>query len=171
MENGGFGVKGILNLFALVAMFTYSAIAAASVPNANAPFTKPSHDVDYIKIAAADITSAPISSGIRDTAQALSQSELLAMRSRLAQLWKLKPNVDHPEQLFVTIRVRLNRDHRLAAPPQIVSTGNSPQYHEAAQAAVQAVVQGQPYTMLQDETYDHWKYMDIDFDPAQNLAK
>ena len=33
--------------------------------------------------------------------------------------------------------------------------------------AVRAVLQGQPYTMLRDETYEQWKYMDIDFDPKQ----
>ena len=37
----------------------------------------------------------------------------------------------------------------------------------AADAAVRAVLQGQPYTMLRDETYEQWKYMDIDFDPKQ----
>jgi len=42
-----------------------------------------------------------------------------------------------------------------------------PRYQAAADAAVRAVLQGQPYTMLRDETYDQWKYMDIDFDPKQ----
>ena len=37
----------------------------------------------------------------------------------------------------------------------------------ALMAAVRAVLQGQPYTMLRDETYEQWKYMDIDFDPKQ----
>ena len=62
-------------------------------------------------------------------------------------------------------RVRLNPDRRLAGPPQVVSTGNSPRYQAAAQAAIRAVLQGQPYTMLRTETYDQWKFMDIDFDP------
>ena len=58
-------------------------------------------------------------------------------------------------------------DRRLAAPPQVVSTGSSPRYQAAADAAIRAVLQGQPYMMLRDETYDQWKYMDIDFDPKQ----
>ena len=97
----------------------------------------------------------------------LSQSELDAMRARLASLWNVQPGVKHPEELYVTVRIRLNPDRRLAAPPQVVSTGSSPRYQEAADAAVRAVLHGQPYTMLRDETYEQWKYMDIDFDPKQ----
>ncbi len=97
----------------------------------------------------------------------LSQSELDAMRARLASLWNVQPGVEHPEELFVTVRIRLNPDRRLAAPPQVVSTGTSARYQAAADAAVRAVLEGQPYTMLRDETYEQWKYMDIDFDPKE----
>jgi outer membrane biosynthesis protein TonB len=100
-------------------------------------------------------------------AATLSQSELDAMRARLASLWNVQPGVEHPEELYVTVRIRLNPDRRLAGPPQVVSTGSSPRYQAAAEAAVRAVLQGQPYTMLRDETYDQWKFMDIDFDPKQ----
>ena len=101
----------------------------------------------------------------RGAAATLSQSELDAMRARLASLWNVQPGVEHPEELFVTVRIRLNPDRRLAGPPQVVSTGNSSRYQAAAQAAIRAVLQGQPYMMLRDETYEQWKYMDIDFDP------
>jgi outer membrane biosynthesis protein TonB len=103
----------------------------------------------------------------RGAAATLSQSEMDAMRARLANLWNVQPGTERPEELFVTIRIRLNPDRRLAAPPQIVSNGSSPRYQAAADAAVRAVLQGQPYTMLRDETYEQWKYMDIDFDPKQ----
>jgi colicin import membrane protein len=103
----------------------------------------------------------------RGTAATLSQSELDAMRARLASLWNVQPGVEHPEELYVTVRIRLNPDRRLAAPPQVVSSGSSARYQAAAEAAVRAVLQGQPYTMLRDETYERWKYMDIDFDPKQ----
>ena len=101
----------------------------------------------------------------RGHAATLSQSELDAMRARLASLWNVQPGVEHPEELFVTVRIHLGPDRRLTSPPQIVSTGSSPRYQAAADAAVRAVLEGQPYTMLRDETYDQWKYMDIDFDP------
>jgi len=103
----------------------------------------------------------------RGTAVTLSQSELDAMRARLASLWNVQPGTEHPEELYVTVRIRLNLDRRLAGPPQVISTGSSPRYQAAAEAAVRAVLQGQPYTMLREETYEQWKYMDIDFDPKQ----
>ena len=103
----------------------------------------------------------------RGSAATLSQSELDAMRARLASLWNVQPGIEHPEELNVTVRIRLNPDRRLAGPPQVISTGNSPRYQAAAEAAVRAVLQGQPYTMLRDESYEQWKYMDIDFDPKQ----
>jgi outer membrane biosynthesis protein TonB len=103
----------------------------------------------------------------RGHAATLSQSELDAMRARLASLWNVQPGIEHPEELFVTVRIHLGPDRRLTAPPQVVSTGSSPRYQAAADAAVRAVLEGQPYTMLRDETYDQWKWMDIDFDPKQ----
>ncbi len=101
----------------------------------------------------------------RGTAATLSQSELDAMRARLASLWNVHPGIEHPEELFVTVRIHLSPDRRLTQPPQVVSTGSSPRYQDAADAAVRAVLQGQPYTMLREETYDQWKSLEIDFDP------
>ncbi|HXN68256.1 MAG TPA: protein TolA, partial [Bradyrhizobium sp.] len=118
-------------------------------------------------ITGAALNSSASLGSTRGNAPTLSQSELDAMRARLASLWNVQPGVEHPEELYVTVRIRLNPDRRLAAPPEVVSTGNSPRYQAAADAAVRAVLQGQPYTMLRDETYDQWKYMDIDFDPKQ----
>jgi len=122
---------------------------------------------DGVAITGSALNSTASLGTTRGTAATLSQSELDAMRARLASLWNVQPGVEHPEELFVTIRIRLNPDRRLAGPPQIISTGSSPRYQAAAEAAVRAVLQGQPYTMLRDETYDQWKYMDIDFDPKQ----
>ncbi len=99
------------------------------------------------------------------TSQTLSQSEMDAMRARLASLWNIQPGTEKPEELFVTVRIRLTPDRRLAGPPEVVSHGNSPRYQAAADAAVRAVLQGQPYNMLRDQTYEQWKFMDIDFDP------
>jgi len=77
----------------------------------------------------------------------------------------VQPGIEHPEELFVTVRIHLGPDRRLTAPPQVVSSGSSTRYRAAADAAVRAVLQGQPFSMLRDETYEQWKYMDIDFDP------
>jgi hypothetical protein len=95
----------------------------------------------------------------------LSQSEFNALIARLKQLWNVPAGIEHPEEMVVVIQVRLTRDRRLAAPPVIVSRGSSPSYQVAAEAARRAVLEGQPFNMLRDESYDSWKDMEITFDP------
>jgi outer membrane biosynthesis protein TonB len=103
----------------------------------------------------------------RGTAATLSQSELDAMRARLTQLWNVQAGTERPEELVVEVRIKLTRERKLAAPPEIVSRGTSPRYQAAADAAVRAVLQGQPYNMLRDETYAQWQDIVVTFDPRQ----
>jgi outer membrane biosynthesis protein TonB len=103
----------------------------------------------------------------RGTAATLSQSELDALRARLTKLWNVQAGTERPEELIVDIRIRLTPDRRLAAPPEIVSRGTSPRYQAAADAAMRAVLQGQPFDMLQAATYEQWKDMIVTFDPRQ----
>jgi hypothetical protein len=95
----------------------------------------------------------------------LSREEVSALRTRIMSLWNVNSGAEHPEELRVVIRIRLNPDRRLAGPPQVVSSGSSLRYQAAVRSAVRAVQQGEPYTMLRDETYETWKEMEIDFDP------
>jgi colicin import membrane protein len=103
----------------------------------------------------------------RGTAATLSQSELDALRARLTSLWNVQAGTERPEELIVDIRIRLTPDRRLAAPPEVVSRGSSPRYQAAADAAMRAVLQGQPFDMLQAATYEQWKDMIVTFDPRQ----
>jgi outer membrane biosynthesis protein TonB len=98
------------------------------------------------------------------TAASLSQSELGAMRALLKRLWTIQGD-ETPEELTLTVRISLNPDRRLATLPQVVSGGNTPRAKAAAESAVRAIMQGQPFSMLRDQTYEQWKYMDIDFGP------
>jgi len=104
------------------------------------------------------------------TAKTLSQSELDALRARLTKLWNVQAGTERPEELIVDIRIRLTPDKRLASPPEIVSRGSSPRYQAAADAAMRAVLQAQPYDMLQPSTYDQWKDMIVTFDPRQMFS-
>jgi outer membrane biosynthesis protein TonB len=106
----------------------------------------------------------------RGSAVTLSQSEIDAFRARVISLWNVPPNIDHPEEMVVTVRIQLGPDRRLTATPQVVSRGNSPRYQAAAEAAVRAVLQGQPYNMLRTETYEVWRDITIDFDPKAMFA-
>ena len=168
----GLGVRRVFSLIALAVLFGFeiAAWSIAKTADQNESLSSSGQNGFPFKSAAAETPSGQRDTGLEYPAQTLSRSEVDALRSRLAKLWKVNPNIQHPEQLFVTVRIRLNPDRRLAAPPQIISSGSSAPYKAAAQAAVKAVLQGQPYTMLRDETYDRWKNMDIDFDPGQFFA-
>ena len=103
----------------------------------------------------------------RGNSATLSQSELDALRARLTKLWNLQAGTEKPEELIVDIRVRLTPEKRLAAQPEIVSRCTSSRCQAAADAAVRAVLQGQPFDMLQPATYEQWRDMIVTFDPRQ----
>ena len=97
--------------------------------------------------------------------QSLSPAKSLAFQKRLASHWDIRGIRDRPEELIVDVRVRLTQQGALAAPPTVVSSGTSPYYQEAADAAVQALKKGQPYDMLRAEDCGVWKDMIVTFDP------
>jgi outer membrane biosynthesis protein TonB len=101
----------------------------------------------------------------------LSQTELDALRARLANLWNPPAGATNPEELVVQIRIRLNPDGRLAAPPQVLtsSTGKGPLFVAARDSAARAVFRGQPFDMLKPEHYDQWKDIEITFDPRDMI--
>jgi len=99
------------------------------------------------------------------TATTLSQSEFDAMRARVRDLWHIPPGGEHIEEQRVTLVIRIGRDRRVIGTPQVIKSGRTALAKVAAEAAVRAVLAGQPYNMLRDETYEAWKEMEIDFDP------
>ena len=100
-------------------------------------------------------------------AATLSQSELDALRARLAKLWNPPIGIRKPEDFIVRIQVRLGRDGKLSAPPLVVTSGKGTEFESARDSAVRALYQGQPFDMLRPETYDVWQDMEITFDPRE----
>ncbi len=96
----------------------------------------------------------------------LSQSELDALRAKLISLWNPPPAVsNNPDQYVVTIRIRLSRDHRLVGQPEVLNSGEGPLFEATRDSAVRAVIQGQPYDMLSQTTYDVWRDITLNFNP------
>jgi colicin import membrane protein len=126
---------------------------------------------DSTRLAAAGETlnSAP-SLGLSNGAAAqLSLSELEALRARLAQLWTVPAGAKDPQELVVLVRIKLNRDGKLAAPPVVLSSGTSPLFMAARDSAIRALFRGQPYDMLKPEHYEQWKDVEITFDPRDMI--
>jgi len=107
-----------------------------------------------------------VSLGTAGQSAVLSQNELDAFRARLAQLWN-PPAVANPQELVVVIRVQLTRQGMLAGPPTVITSGQSNSFMVARDRAVQALMRGQPFNMLRQETYDSWNDIEIKFDPRE----
>ena len=103
------------------------------------------------------------------SASTLSQSEIDALRSRLAQLWNPPAGALNPQDLVVKIRVKIGRDGKLAGPPLVLTSGHGSVFEAARDGAVRALFQAQPYEMLRPDHYDLWKEMEITFDPREMI--
>jgi colicin import membrane protein len=126
---------------------------------------------DSTRLAAAGETlnSAPSLGLSNGAATQLSLSELEALRARLAQLWTVPAGAKDPQELVVLVRIKLNRDGKLAAPPVVLSSGTSPLFMAARDSAIRALFRGQPYDMLKPEHYEQWKDVEITFDPRDMI--
>jgi outer membrane biosynthesis protein TonB len=105
----------------------------------------------------------------KGSARQLTQSELDALRARLAQLWNPPAGAQNPQELVVAIRIRLKPDGTLAAPPVVTTSGQSPFFMAARDSAIRAVFRGQPFDMLRPETYELWKDIEVTFDPRDMI--
>ena len=103
------------------------------------------------------------------SASTLSQSEIDALRSRLAQLWNPPAGALNPQDLVVKIRIKIGRDGKLAGPPMVLTSGHGSVFEAARDGAVRALFQAQPYEMLRPDHYDLWKEMEITFDPREMI--
>ncbi|ODA67569.1 hypothetical protein A7A08_01603 [Methyloligella halotolerans] len=95
----------------------------------------------------------------------MSVNEIDALRSRIAQCWNLPPGGLGAERIIVKLRMQLNEDGTLVGYPTVENSGNSPFFRAAADSAVRAVYQCQPYP-LPIEKYSLWRDMILNFDPS-----
>jgi len=113
----------------------------------------------------AELNPAPSLGTALGNAARLSQSEIDALRARLMSLWNPPVGIQNPEEFVIRIRIRLERDGRLGAPPQVLTSGSGVLFNSARDSAVRAVFQGQPFDMLKPEHYDTWRDIEVTFDP------
>lgn len=92
-------------------------------------------------------------------------NEIDALRARIAQCWNPPPGGLGADEIVVKIRLKLNEDGTLIGYPSIANSGSSPFFQAAADSAVRAVFQCQPY-VLPAEKYSVWRDMILTFDPS-----
>jgi outer membrane biosynthesis protein TonB len=100
------------------------------------------------------------------TQASMSVNEIDALRTRIAQCWNPPPGGLGAGQIVVKLRLRLNEDGTLVGYPTVANSGASPFFQAAADSAVRAVYQCQPYTLPSDK-YALWRDMILNFDPSE----
>ena len=99
------------------------------------------------------------------TEMTMGVNEIDALRARIAQCWSPPPGGLGAEQIVVKLRLKLNEDGTLVGYPSVANNGSSPFFQAAADSAVRAVYQCQPYALPSDK-YALWRDMILNFDPS-----
>jgi len=100
------------------------------------------------------------------TQMTMSVNEIDALRARIAQCWSPPPGGLGAGQIVVKLRLKLNEDGTLVGYPTVANSGSSPFFQAAADSAVRAVYQCQPYALPSDK-YALWRDMILNFDPSE----
>jgi len=108
----------------------------------------------------------PVHGQTTGTDMTMSVNELDALRARIAECWTPPPGGLGADAIVVKIRLKLNKDGTLEGYPTVADQGSSPFFQAAADSAVRAVYQCQPYA-LPAEKYALWRDMILNFDPSQ----
>jgi hypothetical protein len=99
------------------------------------------------------------------TEMSMSVNEIDALRARIADCWTPPPGGLGADQIVVKLRLKLNEDGTLVGYPTVANSGSSPFFQAAADSAVRAVYQCQPYE-LPKAKYAMWRDMILNFDPS-----
>lgn len=89
----------------------------------------------------------------------------LQFRERVSSCSDRAAGIDPDDRVRVVLRVSLNRDGTLGAPPQLLEPITSSKERAVMQSAINALRRCQPYTMLPQEKYKQWKTLDLVFYP------
>jgi hypothetical protein len=96
----------------------------------------------------------------------MSANELDFLRQRISQCWSPPVGGIGADAIRVRLRLQLNQDGSLTTNPEVMNSGSSPFFQPAADSAVRAVAQCQPYE-LPAEKYALWKDIILNFDPRE----
>jgi outer membrane biosynthesis protein TonB len=99
------------------------------------------------------------------TEMTMSVNEMDALRTRIADCWTPPPGGLGADRIVIKLRLKLNEDGTLVGYPTIANSDSSPFFQAAADSAVRAVYQCQPYE-LPAAKYALWRDMILNFDPS-----
>jgi len=99
----------------------------------------------------------------------MSVNEIDAFRAQISQCWNPPIGGLGAERITVKIRLMLNLDGTLKQPPKVLNSMSAVSFRPAADSAVRAIWQCQPYK-LPEKKYQSWSDMILNFDPREMYA-
>ena len=96
----------------------------------------------------------------------MSASDIDALRAQISRCWAPPAGGLGSDAIIVKLHIVLNEDGTLSRAPDVVNNHASPFFPPAADSAVRAVFQCQPYRMPPAK-YGEWRDMLLNFDPSR----
>ena len=106
-----------------------------------------------------------------DNALTASQRAMIAimMKQAVTRCWNINSGLDGIDKIVVELEVRLTPEGRLAQPPKVVNSGPGALFADAANSALRALEQCQPYDLPREYYETGWRHMIVDFRPERNF--
>ncbi|HEY7645309.1 MAG TPA: hypothetical protein VH858_09780 [Hyphomicrobiales bacterium] len=98
--------------------------------------------------------------------QRMGGDDIAAFRAQISRCWSPAVGGLGGDAIIVKLRIMLNEDGTLTRPPELTNDFNSPFFRPAADSAIRAVLQCQPYR-LPPEKFSQWRDMLLTFDPSR----
>jgi colicin import membrane protein len=105
----------------------------------------------------------------KDTRLTASQASLLGsmMKRAVSQCWNINSGLEGIDRVVVDIEIKLKPDGHLRGPPKVVSRGGGAIFQDAANNAMRAIVQCEPYQLPKQLYKGGWDHMVVTFDPQK----
>ncbi|MBU2533427.1 MAG: cell envelope integrity protein TolA [Alphaproteobacteria bacterium] len=105
----------------------------------------------------------------RDTQLTASQRSLLGaiMKREVSRCWNINSGLAGIDRIVVDIEVKLSPNGRINGQPKVVSSGRGPIFQDAANNAMRALIQCEPYNLPQQFYKGGWDHMVVTFDPQK----
>lgn len=99
---------------------------------------------------------------------AMTATEIDALRAQLRKCWNVPVGAPDPSALVFRMRIFLNPDGSVAAPPELIDQDSTadPYFTAAVDSARRAVLMCSPF-QLPPEKYEAWNDITITFDPTR----
>jgi hypothetical protein len=98
--------------------------------------------------------------------QRMGGDDIAAFRAQISRCWSPPVGGLGGDAIIVKLRIMLDEDGTLTRPPELANDFNSPFFRPAADSAIRAVLQCQPYR-LPPEKFSQWRDMLLTFDPSR----